>query len=125
MGGQSKAGSGRGSAAPGAEAHHVLTTAPGGRACLTHAVGEILEDLEVAAVKRLTLVAQDAQQLGGGAPCGELHIPQLVLQSGDRGGFASVDRAPPTGEPVDHPALCVTEQLLDGADDNTNRGSDG
>jgi hypothetical protein len=59
-------------------------------------------------------VAEDAEQLGGGAPGGELDTAEVVLESGDRGGFASVDRAPPTGEPVDHPALWVTEQLLDG-----------
>jgi hypothetical protein len=38
----------------------------------------------------------------------------VPLKSGDRGGFASVDRAPASDEPVDHPALRITEQLLDG-----------
>ena len=69
-------------------------------------------------------VAQDPEELGGGAPGGELDTAKVVLESGDRGGFASVDRAPPTGEPVDHPALWVTEQLLDGRGYITNRGSD-
>jgi hypothetical protein len=114
---------GPGSAVAGAEAHQVLTTAPGGGAGLAHAIGEVLEDLQVAAVERLALVAEDAQQLSRSTAGGELDVPQLVLESGDRGGFASVDRAPPTGEPVDHPALSVTEQLLDGADNNTNRSS--
>jgi len=99
----------------GAEAQQVLTTAPGGGAGLAHPVGEILEHLELTVPEAVAAVAEDAQQLGGGTPGGDLDPSQVVLESGDRGGFASVDRAPPTGEPVDHPALWVTEQLLDGA----------
>jgi hypothetical protein len=99
----------------GAEAHQVLTPAPGGGAGLAHPVGEILEHLELAVREAVAGVAENAQQLGGGAPGGDLDTAEVVLESGDRGGFASVDRAPPTGEPVDHPALWITEQLLDGA----------
>ena len=103
--------------------HEVLTSAPRGGAGLAHPIREILEHLDVAVVEGLSAVTEDAEQLGGRTRRGELDPAEVVLETGDRRGFASVDRAPPTGEPADHPALWVTEQLLDGTGYITNRGS--